>query len=254
MVINPWEKIFPKGFKPNPFVPSFLGGFGIDPKYKPQGKYEITIGHRRMATAMIRPNCKLRLFRRLDVPGFGKTNLMKKYVSLVGDWKVVPKSELKPEMLNIQSDDLVTRLLLSSRLSDLGKVPKERIRSNQEITKECALKSLRCISLGKILSKIKNTNTGEMRLSKERFEDYAAGCEVLSKSYNIPKLHAIIHHGMSMDEVISFREKSRLELRNQPTYGQFNDHMKTIHNEFSQTKMDRLLNNLHCPLGQIDIW
>jgi hypothetical protein len=254
MVINPWEKIFPKGFKPNPFVPSFLGGYGIDPKYKPQGKYEITIGHRRMATAMIRPNCKLRLFRRLDVPSFGRTHLQRKYISLVGDWKVVPKSELKPEMMKIQSDDLVTRLLLSSRLSDLGKYPEEKIRSDQEITKECSLKSLQGISVGKILNKIKNTKNGEMRLSKERFEDYAAGCEIISKSYNIPKLHEIIHHGMNMEEIIAFREKSRLRLRDQPTYGQFNNHMKTKHEEVSQTKMDRLLNNLNCPFGQLDIW
>jgi hypothetical protein len=220
-VINPWKKVFFPGFRPNPFVPAFLGGYGIDPKHRPEGEFQITTQHLRIATAMVRPGSKLKLFHRFSRCLPKKTKLLTILSKFLGKWRILPFSEITPDYTPINRDKLMPAVMQYVRLRSVGRVFVTNTPSAEKciVSREYALKQLRGIKIGEVLTKLKNSHTGEQRLSRDRFEDFVKGGEFVESTFDVPPNREIICHGMNTNEIFKFQSESKNERMLNPSYG-----------------------------------
>jgi hypothetical protein len=239
-VVNPWNKVFPKYLKPNPYIPAFLGGYGISEKFRPED-WKLTRNQRRLATAMIRPGSGAYLFLKMRFQPF-KMEVIKQARKFCGDWKVVPKSRLHEEDSDLVDDQLLCRLMLAERIKVCGKQPKSRGFGAGEIAREISkgeaiASGARTMQIGGIRSKLRKIGSppeflpiddsgkqikafydlyrlslleedgDEILISLENFDDYCAGKPVLSFSYKVPPLKKIeVRSKMSFSDENKFRK------------------------------------------------
>jgi hypothetical protein len=222
-VINPWKKVFFPGFRPNPFVPAFLGGYGIDPRHRPEGEYQVTTQHLRIATAMVRPGSKLKLFSRMSCCLPKSTKLLSLLSKFLGKWKILPFSEITPDYTPIDQDKMMPSVMQYIRLKMVGQNSSANDPSVKSIvSREAALKQIRGIKIGEVLTKLKNSKTGEQRLTRERFEDYVKGGEFVESTFDIPPNREISCHGMNTKEIFKFQLETRDKRMLDPSYGYCN--------------------------------
>jgi hypothetical protein len=211
-----WECLWktPKNhFVPNYYLPSFLGGYGIDRSYAPFN-WRITRSQRQVVNYILRDN-KFALYQKLSTTS--TTFTAKLLLDMCGGWKLIPKNKVTPEDLEREklTEDFMIRAKMISRISqitnhDLDKVSGKEMRKIVKFSE--GQKRLRTFDSKKVPEKIRNLRG---LVKREKILLYADGISTIVRPIKLPPLPPMkiteqINYKRRLNEVEILKERSKL--------------------------------------------